>query len=347
MLRFTIVLFLTLYASFFANIALAIDKNKTLQHIAFGSCLKQNKAQPVWDRIVATQPDVFLFMGDNVYVDSSDATVIRDKYATLAANPAFKRTRNKLTILPIWDDHDYGKNDAGREFAAKQLTKNAFLDFFAIPKDDPRHQRDGLYTAYQFGQQGKKVQIILLDTRWFRSLPPTEATKQKKEPATILGKEQWQWLAEQLKQPADLRLLISSIQVIPEQHRWEKWANFPAERNKLLQLLKDSHANGVILLSGDRHLAEISMLPTEQSGLNYPLYEITASGMNSAIGWLKGEEQNKHRLGSNYRADHFGLLTIDWQQDDPIIHAQIHDVEKADIVLEQKLQLSTLQPKQL
>lgn len=311
------------------------------QRIAFGSCLKQNRDQPVWDTIRATQPELFLFMGDNVYVDTTDPEKMQAKYTQLGEREQYQRAKQQFPMLATWDDHDYGKNDAGREFAAKQQAKDAFLDFFEIAKDDPRRQREGIYHSQIIEQDGRTVQIILLDTRWFRDFPPAKSGKQS---ATILGKTQWQWLEEELKQPADLRLLISSIQVIPEEHRWEKWANFPAERDKLLRLLKDTRANNVVLLSGDRHLAEISVLKPQDSGLSYPLYEITASGMNSAIGWGKGNEDNRHRIGSNYRDDHFGLLDIHWQAEQPYLKAQIRHAISNAVVLEQRIALQDLQP---
>lgn len=311
------------------------------QRIAFGSCLKQAKPQPVWDTIRSTQPELFLFMGDNVYVDTSDPDEMHDKYAELADNERFQQAKAQFPIMAIWDDHDYGKNDAGREFAAKSHAKQAFLRFFDVPDNDPRHTHAGLYHSKLIEQDGGTVQIIMLDTRWFRDFPPAQSGNQQ---ATLLGNTQWQWLEEQLKQPADLRLLVSSIQVIPEEHRWEKWANFPAERQKLLTLLKDTRANGVVLLSGDRHLAEITLLKPQDSGLNYPLYEITASGMNSAIGWLKGDEDNRHRLGKNYRSDHFGLIDIDWQAEKPTLTVQIRHATRNSVALEQRIALQDLQP---
>ena len=79
-----------------------------------------------------------------------------------------------------------------------------------------------------------------------------------------------------------LRIIASSIQLIPTEHCWEKWANFPKERIRMFELLRTTDASGVIVISGDRHLGEISVLPLDYLG--YPLYEITSSGLNSALG---------------------------------------------------------------
>ena len=53
--------------------------------------------------------------------------------------------------------------------------------------------------------------------------------------------------------------------------------NFPHERERLYKLLRDTRAGGVVLLSGDRHLAELSVT---DAGLGYPLFDLTSSGLN-------------------------------------------------------------------
>jgi alkaline phosphatase D len=164
------------------------------------------------------------------------------------------------------------------------------------------------------------MQILLLDTRFFRSAlavgprtarcPRRHLIPNTDKDATLLGEAQWAWLAEQVRQPADLRLLVSSIQVLPNTHCYEKWGNFPKERERLFQTIRDANASGVVILSGDRHFGDLSVLPAEVVG--YPLFEVTASGMNSAR--AGAAEVNPYRVGpENVREDHFGLLKIDWQ----------------------------------
>ena len=207
-----------------------------LQRIAFGSCNDQRLAQGFWDAIAASNPQLLLMMGDNVYGDvtSAEMTELRDAYARLDAQPGFRRLRARVPIIAIWDDHDYGANDAGGDFPYRQQSAALFRSFWQVPDTSPRGQRDGLYDAFTFGPPGRRVQIIVLDLRSFRSsLKPTDergaAGKERylpdPDPAkTMLGEAQWTWLGERLREPADLRLLVSSIQVLPEGHgstcRW-------------------------------------------------------------------------------------------------------------------------------
>lgn len=141
--------------------------DEPLTRIALGSCARQNLEQPIWDPIVAAKPDLFLFLGDNIYGDSKDIQVLRSKYAQLAAKPGYQRLKATCPILATWDDHDYGADDAGAEYPLKVESQKLFLDFFDEPVDSPRRQREGIYDAKVFGPSGQRVQILLLDTRDF------------------------------------------------------------------------------------------------------------------------------------------------------------------------------------
>jgi len=220
-------------------------------------------------------------------------------------------------VLATWDDHDFGRNDAGRDFPNKWASQDLFLTYWGVPEGDPRHQRDGVYHEATFGPVGQRVQIILLDTRFFRS--PLKATDDRNVPGkehympdddpgkTLLGEAQWAWLRQQLQKPADLRLIVSSIQVLAQGHGYERWGNLPRERQKLFTMVTETGADGVVFLSGDRH---IGALYRQAGDVPYPLYEITSSGINRA--YLNADEPGPLRLGDVYRHENFGSIDIDW-----------------------------------
>lgn len=292
-----------------------------LSRIAFGSCADQTQPQPIWDAILAWRPDLFIFAGDNVYGDfrTADAAVLKRAYATAASVPGYARLRESVPHLAIWDDHDYGLNDGGVEFAHKQVAKDEFLSFWNVATDSPRRTREGLYDAQVFGPPGRRIQIVLLDTRWFRS--PLKVTDQRgaagkerylpdPDPArTMLGPAQWAWLAAELRRPAELRLIVSSTQVLAEGHGWERWGNFPLERDKLFDTIANAGARGVIFLSGDRHIG--ALYRETPSGLP-PLYEVTSSGINKVFRAAK--EAGPNRLGELLASENFGTIEIDWPQ---------------------------------
>ncbi len=319
-----------------------VAQEAPIHRIAFGSCASQERPQPIWQAIVATKPDLFIFLGDNIYGDTEDMEVMKAKYAKLAAKPGFQQLKQTCPIMATWDDHDYGVNDGGVDYPQRAASQQVFLDFFEEPADSPRRQRPGVYTAKTFGPEGKRVQVILLDTRSFRS--PLKQGRRGYVPnrdpqATMLGEAQWQWLEEQLKKPAQFRIIGSSIQVVPEDHPYEKWMNLPNERERLFTLIRDTKAEGVIFLSGDRHLAELSLM---DAGVGFPIYDLTSSGLNQAANRWRMQETNRHRVYTMNVGQNFGLLEFDWQTD-PIVKLQIRD-QAGDIVFQQKLKRSILQP---
>jgi alkaline phosphatase D len=290
-----------------------------LSRIALGSCADQRQPQPFWEAILTENPELMILMGDNVYGDvSSEAmTELRDAYAALMAQPGFRRFRAEVPILAIWDDHDYGGNDAGADFPYRQQSAALFREFWRVPAGSRRAEGEGLYEARTFGPPGRRLQVMLLDMRWFRSpLRPTddwgapgkERYLPDPDPAkTMLGEAQWGWLAERLREPADLRLIVSSIQVLAEGHGWERWGNLPAERERLIRLIAETGAEHVVFLSGDRHLGAIYV---RTAGVPYPLYEITASSLNRPF--RDAREHDPLQLGDIYVGANFGMLRIDW-----------------------------------
>jgi alkaline phosphatase D len=341
--------------------ARAFAQEALLERIAFGSCAKQDRPQPIWDAVVETRPQLFLFLGDNIYADTEDMDVMRAKYQLLAEQPGFQKLKAACPVLATWDDHDYGADDAGAEYRMKRESQQVFLDFFGAPKDDPRRSQEGVYSSHVFGPTGKRVQIILLDARYFRS--PLKRGFDRREPgdgyrgkylpntdagATMLGEAQWKWLERQLRVPAEVRIIGSGVQVVPDEHGSEHWGNFPLERKRLFRTIRDSGAAGVVLLSGDRHLAEIARLPAEHpDGVGYPLFDITSSSLNSPSGQLTkagtrfGNEINAYRVGLTYFETNFGAVTIDWAAADPLLRLQVRD-EKGGVVLQQRVTLSSL-----
>ena len=339
----------------------AFAGEKPLARIAFGSCAKQDKPQPIWESVVAMKPELFLFLGDNIYADTLDMDVMRAKYKLLGDQPGFIKLKATCPILATWDDHDYGANDAGAEYPKKRESQQIFLDFFGVAKDSPRRKQEGVYSSHVFGPEGKRVQVILLDARYFRSPlktgfkpgEPGDGFRGKYAPstepgATVLGETQWRWLEQQLKVPAEVRLIGSGVQVIADEHGSETWGNFPNERKRLFRLIRDTKANGVILLSGDRHLAEIARLPARAAdGVGYDLFDITSSSLNTPSGNFNkagvrfANEINQYRVGLTYFDVNFGGIEIDWTAADPVVRCQVRD-ETGAVMLQQRLKLSEL-----
>lgn len=299
-----------------------LDPQRRLERIGLGSCFHQNRDGALLGTALRSRPDLFLFMGDNVYGDtnSPDLNELVGAYAAALARPDYRRFRSAMPMVAVWDDHDFGLNDAGVSYAWKAATRPLFFDFWNVPADAPRRQTDGIQDAFITGPAGARVQIILLDTRSFRDdwtkspqrgQPGAEAYVENPDPGrTILGPAQWQWLEAQLAQPADVRIIVTSYQLLADGHGYECWRLFPHERARFRALVSRTRANGIVLVSGDRHRAG---LYRDGSGVPYPLHEITASAINMGSSGEHREEAGPNRLGPSFSANNVGLITLDWQ----------------------------------
>ncbi len=306
------------------NASLAADT--VLTRIAFGSCVNENRSMAFWDVIAAQKPQAFLLIGDNVYGDtratwSADIPTLTASYRKLSARQEFDRFRRSVPMMTTWDDHDFGANDAGGSFAFKEYAEDIYESYWGSSEEVK--SRPGVYESRIVGPEGKRVQFILLDSRFFRSdlvampyrdpgpalgwyIPNTDAK------ATVLGDAQWQWLEQELAKPADLRLIVSSIQMITSAHNYESWANFPKERERFYSLLAAKGVNNAVLLTGDRHAG--AFYKTEVAGLTAPLWEITSSSLNFAFG--KGDDRAREpdatRTGGLWGIPNFSIIDIDW-----------------------------------
>ncbi|MBL7802494.1 MAG: alkaline phosphatase family protein [Saprospiraceae bacterium] len=323
---------------FFAGCALGLPAQTPaplVSRIAFGSCGHEDKPQPILDTARMHRPDLFVWLGDNIYGDTRDMRVLREKYERLGAKPEFQRLRQSCRMLATWDDHDYGWNDAGRHYPYKQASKEIFLEFWGEPADSPRRKHEGIYTSYLFESGGRRVQVILLDNRTFRDdlrtyrgelhregrfFYPLDYYPHETPDSTLLGEAQWRWLETELQKPADLRIIGSGTQFGISYNGYEAWANFPHERQRMLDLIKKTRANGVLFITGDVHYGEISVL--HEPGL-YPIYDVTASGITST--WYFATP-NDNRIEGPVMDNHFGQISIDWTQTDPLITMEIFDI---------------------
>ena len=306
--------------------AMAITGERALTRIAFGSCARQDKDQPIWDRVNAWNPELFIFLGDNIYGDTEDMAVMAAKYRMLAAKPGFRTLRRQSEVIATWDDHDFGVNDGGSEYPKKAESAAMFLDFWGVPAGHERRSHAGIYGSYMFGPEGRRVQVILPDNRTFRtpllgySVEPEDKGQYIVNPdpaATMLGQAQWDWLEAELQRPADLRILASSTQLLPDAPGYEAWINFQADHQRLLDLIDFARVDNLVIISGDTHYAELSKL---EERMPYPLYELTSSGLTEV--WpVFGP--NKNRIAQAPLMPNYGRLTIDWDAPEPQVLMEV------------------------
>ena len=309
---------LVLSLLFFTQVTVSLGQNGKLDRMAFGSCNRQDAPQPLWKPILADRPDLWIWMGDNIYGDSPVMDTLRAKYARQNANPDYQLLKASTPIIGVWDDHDYGINDGDKRFAQKKESRDLMFDFLGMPADAQERKREGGYTSHTYGTGDQQVKVILLDGRYFRdTLSRLDRQYQVNLTGQMLGDAQWKWLENELKtSTARVNFIVSGIQILPTEHAYEKWANFPQEREKLLNLIANSGVQNPILLSGDRHIAEI--LKLVDSRFPKGLYEVTASGLTHTWSGI-AEEKNSLRVSDLIAQLNYGLATFNWAKDELLI----------------------------
>ncbi|MDF3821050.1 alkaline phosphatase D family protein [Leptospira sp. 96542] len=292
--------------------------------IVFGSCLHQDKPSPILAQITREKPDYFFLLGDTIYLDSLEPEEKRVAYQKQFQNIQFRQLTKQTKIRAIWDDHDYGINDSGGEYEKKFESRNLFLEFFG--KLQPKHiqpgtkNEEGIFFSEEVLWKGKRIQFIFLDTRYFRSplrrsfwsyfSGKKQYVADDSKDKSMLGDEQWEWLSSEMKKKVDFRILVSGIQVISQTQPFEKWENFSAERIRLLNLIQTNNPQNTILISGDRHIAEIYQYP--MTG-DFKLTEVTSSSLNLPLPFLSLDYDSEFKLGEGYPDVNYGVLEIDFK----------------------------------
>ena len=286
--------FLILYL--IANISFA----EIVYKLGIGSCVDQDYPTPAWASLEKESINSFFFLGDNIYGDVPSGrldNVILSYEKLNDQMPSWLKNTEKLVI---WDDHDYGLNDAGANYIYKAESQQIYNDAWNIDQNDPRRSREGIYFSELKDIAGKKILIVGLDTRYFRSnlIKIGNSYKpHKNSNTTILGRIQWQWLEKELSREHDILILASSIQVLATEHRFEKWSNIPHERDKLLALL-NKLSSKVLIISGDRHRSGFYKLDN--------IYEFTSSSLNKGI--FPSYESDSLLLGKTYTQNNYGIV---------------------------------------
>ena len=288
-------------------VALIMPTDVSAYKYGLGSCLDQRFEQEIWSSVKKEHIDGFIFLGDNVYGDTPNGKLTKMKKAyAMQKTKLPKWLMNDKEILSIWDDHDFGLNDGGGDYPLKRDAEKMFLNFWNISNEDPRRNRDGVYFKQTNEIEGITVEIIGLDTRYFRSKlkGKKNAYKQNNDlKATILGQNQWSWLEESIyNSSADIIMILSSIQILATNHPYEKWENFPLERKRLLKLIANvSKDKTIIAVSGDRHRSGIYQ--------NENFVEITSSSLNKP--GSKNSETDPLLIGKTYPIKNFGTINIE------------------------------------
>lgn len=317
--------------------------------VAFGSCMYINEPEvdrpgkpygsgyTIFESISKKNPDIMIWGGDNTYLRESDWDSKTGIYHRNTHSRSIKEIQPllaKTQNFAIWDDHDYGPDNSDRSFYNKQITQKAFKDFWANKYYGMNpNQNEGVFSTFTWGD----AQFFLIDGRFFRS-PEARITGAK----TMLGTTQFEWLIDALSaSESSFKIVVIGGQILNTVLDSENYSHFPEEKEKLLQEITANKIKGIFFLSGDRHFAEMSMLPRNNS---YPIYDWTVSPLTSGVASQKVlKEDNKYKVpGSAFVQHNFGTISFLGTQENRQMKLTLFDANGSELwnktILKKELQ---------
>lgn len=288
--------------------------SKTKFRLAFGSCarLQGDPIQPIWNAVSLWKPDLFFWLGDNIYSDSKNPEIIAGQYRQQRAVSSMQKVSRTVPQLAIWDDHDYGRNDYDRANPIREESLDVFKRYWANPHYGLTNT-PGVFFSYTYGG----VDFFFLDGRYYRDSGEQPNNNNK----TMLGSEQKEWLKKELlKSTAPFKFLICGT-------GWsnvggqdlDSWSSFLNERNEILDFIRDEGIGGVVLLSGDTHYGELNAIPWSEKG-GYDFYNFVSSPLAQATSNKFLGRNPEVRIRTPYSGTtNFGVIDFDMTTDEPVL----------------------------
>jgi alkaline phosphatase D len=305
-----------------AELPPAGPSEQPLTRFAFGSCNRSTRDQSHWGVIARKAPQLWIWLGDNIYGDGLSMSERRQRYAALRDDRYYAAFRERVPVIGVWDDHDYASDNQDGSFRDKAESKAQLMEFLDIAPETGILDHSGVYQSYSYGPPGQRTKVVLLDLRYNQDRHRTSRV--------LLGEDQWSWLAGELA-VGDFELLLvgSSVSVSSQAVGFglEGWHAFPAEYRRLQELLA-SVACPTLILSGDRHQADVARF---DPGHGRYVYEFMSSGLTHAQALAI---PNAARISKVVGERNYGLVDIAWEGASPSVRMQIRS-PVGDLVLDE------------
>lgn len=270
----------------------------------------------IFERIADADPNLMLWLGDNIYLREPDwgsRSGILHRYSHMRSLPEMQSLLTTCPHYAIWDDHDFGPNNADRSFIHKDWTLEAFELFWGNPSYG-LPDLEGITGQFTFAD----VDFFLMDNRYHRSNYELETT-----PKQIWGEQQVDWLIEALKfSRAPFKIVATGGQFLSDAALYENHAQYAEERQRVLDRIEAEGITGVVFLSGDRHHTELSMLELANGNA---VYDLTVSPLTSRA-YDHSDEPNSHRVKGTIVGEHnYALLSFDGPRKERVLTIRVYD----------------------
>lgn len=274
--------------------------------LGFSSCAGTGSNAAVYDEIRRQAPDVFVFTGDLHYanISANDPALFAAAYDLVLSQPAMAAMLRDTPIAYVWDDHDYGPNDADRDSPSKAAAQSAYrlhVPYQELPVDGVVAQ------AFDAGP----VRVLMTDLRSERS----------PDDQTLLGPAQRQWLQRQLLAARDevpLVIWVSPSPWIAEpQAGQDHWGGYAAERRELADFVAEHDIENLLIVSGDAHMLAIddgshSDYTSPAAGPSPQLPVLAAAALDRP----GSEKGGPYTSGMYPGPGHFGLVHVEPRGDE-------------------------------
>jgi alkaline phosphatase D len=290
--------------------------------IAFGSCcrIQYDAEQRIWNVVRALQPDLFFWLGDNIYADSDQPAAIADLYGRGRVVERLEPLLRSTPQLATWDDHDFGYNDSDGRSPFKAKSLEMFKQWWANPAygeaDNP-----GVYFKQHYGG----VDFFVLDGRYHRT--PGDAIDNAQK--TMLGAAQKAWLKRELlasKTPFKVLAIGGGWSSAENEDGGDSWSAYLTERNEIFDFIRDNDIGGVVCISGDSHMGELNCIPRSQNG-GYDIYDLCSSPLAQMPANKNIRQVPEMRVRDTWtRSVNVGMLRFDMTGEVPTLTCTLHDV---------------------
>jgi alkaline phosphatase D len=275
----------------------------------------------IFETMSNTTAAFHLWLGDNWYTREADyytAWGLNYRASRDRSLPVLQKFMASMPQYAIWDDHDFGPNNAGASYLLKDESRSVFMNY----STNPTYGEDGkgIYSVISYSD----VDIFLTDDRFFRSDEETPDSIDGKPnlDKNYFGKKQMDWLKNSLRfSKATFKIIATGSQVLNPFSEADCMRTYGAEHRELLNFLADEKIKGILFFSGDRHHSEVVKL--EREGL-YALYDVTNSPYTSGVAKVSGEElKNTVRIpGTLVEEQNFTRVTISGKRNDRVLKVE-------------------------
>ncbi len=222
--------------------------------VAFSACARTGSNGAVFDEIASHDPILYIATGDLFY---GDFTVnrpewFRDAYTEVLTAPAQASLYRHVPIAYVFDDHDFGPNNASGRSPSAPAAQETFRAF--VPHAPLVEERGPIHRAFTIG----RVTFVVTDLRSRRDAPDRAVMR---PPRSTMGEAQREWFLGTVREASRTAALVVWVNTSP----WiadgglfqDHWGKYAEERRLIADAFENDGVRNLVMLCGDAHMLAI------------------------------------------------------------------------------------------